>query len=219
MRGELPLPEHVRAFSSSGKLPDPERPKKVIREVFGFAAKRLAKFTNAQLSAAVEYVLCGADWTSGEHGLASNAENKEPDTDDESQSTIIKFSSTGASAVTSAISGVKKAAGVATKGVAMLASSLGQVGGSLGHAASQVANFMRSVQQMGAIGGIMAGAQIAIEYFSKKYVEAVDKMKKAVVDAEAAKERVKQVENTRRAAVGNAKMALVDAERTPIYSR
>lgn len=96
--------------------------------------------------------------------------------------TIIKFSSTGARAVTSAISGVKESAGVATKGVSMLASSLGQVGGSLGHAARQVANFMWSIQQMGAIGGIMAGAQIAIEHFSKKYVEAVDKMKKAVDD-------------------------------------
>lgn len=48
-----------------GKLPDPNRPKRVIKEVFTFAGKRLAKFTRRQLQSAVEYALYGADWTVG----------------------------------------------------------------------------------------------------------------------------------------------------------
>lgn len=61
----------LNAFALSrhaGRLPDPNRPKKVIRSVFAFASKRLAKFTRRQLGAAVEYALYGADWTVGEHG-------------------------------------------------------------------------------------------------------------------------------------------------------
>ena len=64
----------LHAFALSrhpDKLFDPTRPEKVIKAVFSFAAKRLAKFTRAQLSAAVEYVLFGADWTVGAHGLAN----------------------------------------------------------------------------------------------------------------------------------------------------
>lgn len=61
----------LHAFALSrhpGKLPDPNRPKKVIKSVYTFAAKRLCKFTRAQLAAAVEYALFGADWTVGEVG-------------------------------------------------------------------------------------------------------------------------------------------------------
>ena len=50
------------------KLADAFRARRVIREVYRFAAKRLALYTSAQLSAAVDYVLYGADWTVGEHG-------------------------------------------------------------------------------------------------------------------------------------------------------
>ena len=50
------------------KLADAFRARRVIREVYRFAAKRLALYTPAQLSAAVDYVLYGADWTVGEHG-------------------------------------------------------------------------------------------------------------------------------------------------------
>ena len=60
----------LHAFALSrhpGKLPDANRPKKVIEAVFNFAGKRLAKFTRAQLAAAVEYCLFGADWTVGAH--------------------------------------------------------------------------------------------------------------------------------------------------------
>ena len=61
----------LHAFALSrhpGKLPDANVPEKVIKKVFTFAGKRLAKFTGAQLRSAVEYVLYGADWTVGAHG-------------------------------------------------------------------------------------------------------------------------------------------------------
>ena len=61
----------LHAFALSrhpGKLPDANRPKRVIKEVFTFAGKRLAKFTRAQLQSAVDYALFGADWTVGAHG-------------------------------------------------------------------------------------------------------------------------------------------------------
>ena len=47
------------------KLPDANVPKRVIKEVFTFAGKRLAKFTRRQLQSAVDYALFGADWTVG----------------------------------------------------------------------------------------------------------------------------------------------------------
>ena len=71
------------------KLPDPERPKMVVREVFGFAAKRLAKFTNAQLSAAVEYVLFGADWKTGEHGPAKPVSSAPSPTEEEGKASTV----------------------------------------------------------------------------------------------------------------------------------
>ena len=57
-----------------GKLPDANVPKKVIKEVFTFAGKRLAKFTGSQLRAAVDYALYGADWTVGAHGPKKSGE-------------------------------------------------------------------------------------------------------------------------------------------------
>lgn len=67
----------LHAFALSrhpGKLPDANVPEKVIKKVFTFAGKRLAKFTGAQLRSAVEYVLYGADWTVGAHGQKKNGE-------------------------------------------------------------------------------------------------------------------------------------------------
>ena len=52
----------------AGKLVDAFSPKKLIRTVFRFAAKRLVCFTEEQLSAAVDYCLFGADWPAGERG-------------------------------------------------------------------------------------------------------------------------------------------------------
>ena len=50
------------------RLVDAFSPKKLIRTVFRFAAKRLALYTDDQLSAAVDYCLFGADWTARERG-------------------------------------------------------------------------------------------------------------------------------------------------------
>ena len=50
------------------KLPDVFDPKRLIRKVFTWCAKHLAHLTREQLSAAVDYVLFGADWTAGERG-------------------------------------------------------------------------------------------------------------------------------------------------------
>ena len=58
-------------------LADADRPKRVIRAVFKFAAKRLARFTREQLRAAVEYALFGADWTACEAGAKSSSSRNE----------------------------------------------------------------------------------------------------------------------------------------------
>ena len=82
----------LHAFALSrhpGKLPEPTRPKKVIKDVFNFAGKRLAKFTRAQLSAAVDYCLFGADWTVGAHGPAPSTKHRAPNTGDEVASPTI----------------------------------------------------------------------------------------------------------------------------------
>ena len=50
------------------ELVDADRPRRVIRAVFRFAARRLCRFTREQLRAAVEYALFGADWTACEAG-------------------------------------------------------------------------------------------------------------------------------------------------------
>lgn len=61
----------------AGRLPDPNKPRKVIKAVFGFARKRLAKFTAAQLGSAIDYALYGADWTVGAHGPAKKRPEKD----------------------------------------------------------------------------------------------------------------------------------------------
>ena len=60
-----------------GLLPDPNKPRKVIKAVFTFAKKRLAKFTRAQLAAAVDYALLGADWTAGAAAPKAKAEGEQ----------------------------------------------------------------------------------------------------------------------------------------------
>ena len=72
-----------------GLLPDPNKPRKVIKAVFTFAKKRLSKFTRAQLSAAVDYALLGADWTAGAHGPSQAAKHPAPITDPQPPSPTI----------------------------------------------------------------------------------------------------------------------------------
>ena len=59
------------------KLPDADRREKVVKAVFKFAKKRLAKYTKAQLTSAIDYVLFGADWTVGASAPAKSEECRE----------------------------------------------------------------------------------------------------------------------------------------------
>lgn len=52
-------------------LPDAFNPRRIIRAVYKFAAKRLVRYTMEQLRNAVDYVLFGADWTCGEVAVKS----------------------------------------------------------------------------------------------------------------------------------------------------
>lgn len=71
---------HCFALSRpAAKLPDAFSPRKVIKAVFKFAAKRLSRFTQAQLSAAVAYALFGADWTACEAAPAKSGADKAED--------------------------------------------------------------------------------------------------------------------------------------------
>ena len=57
---------HAFALSRRAeKLPDADNREKVVKAVFKYASKRLAKYTKAQLTSAIDYVLFGADWTFG----------------------------------------------------------------------------------------------------------------------------------------------------------
>lgn len=68
---------HAYALSRpASALADPFSPRRVVRAVYRFAAKRLVRFTREQISAAVEYCLFGADWTAGESGGADRRERK-----------------------------------------------------------------------------------------------------------------------------------------------
>ena len=80
---------HAYALSRPAeKLPDAFRARHVIRKVYTYAAKRLALYTPAQLSAAVDYVLFGADWKTGEHGPVIGA-SRPVDQEEESASTVL----------------------------------------------------------------------------------------------------------------------------------
>ena len=65
-RNFLFLHAYALSFVDPAKLPDAFAPKRLIRKVFMFAAKRLARYTTEQLRNAVDYALYGADWTAGE---------------------------------------------------------------------------------------------------------------------------------------------------------
>ena len=60
------------------RLPDPCRPERLRREVLEFAGRRLSRFTAEQLSAAVDYVVFGADWTTGEVAPPKDADGASP---------------------------------------------------------------------------------------------------------------------------------------------
>ena len=73
-RNFLFLHAYALSFVDPAKLPDAFAPKRLIRKVFMFAAKRLARYTTEQLRNAVDYALFGADWTCGEAAPKSNTQ-------------------------------------------------------------------------------------------------------------------------------------------------
>ena len=81
---------HAYALSRPAEnLPDAFRARRVIRKVFTYAAKRLALYTSDQLSAAVDYVLFGADWKTGEHGPEPSTKHQAPSTNNQAPSTVL----------------------------------------------------------------------------------------------------------------------------------
>lgn len=62
----------------------------------------------------------------------------------------------------------------ATKGIV---GALSSVGGEAGGVVGKISSVVGSFAQLGAIGGVIAGVQIAFDQFAKHYMEAADKMK------------------------------------------
>lgn len=71
------------------RLPDAFRARRVIRKVFSYAAKRLALYTPGQLSSAVDYVLFGSDWTTGEHGPEPSTNHQPSTTNQQPPTTVL----------------------------------------------------------------------------------------------------------------------------------
>ena len=66
---------HAFALSRrSEKLPDADNREKVVKAVKKFAEKTLARYTQRQVTSAVDYALFGADWTFGAHGPKKSGE-------------------------------------------------------------------------------------------------------------------------------------------------
>lgn len=92
---------------------------------------------------------------------------------------LTKYAGAGADATVNGINKVKSSAGVAINGLKQLGTVVGGMDGKLSQAANGVMNFMLTVQTMGAIGGIMAGAQVAITIISSHFIEKANEMVKA----------------------------------------
>ena len=73
-RNSLFLHAFALSFLDPAKLPDAFAPRRVIKAVYIFAAKRLVRYTAEQLRNAVDYVLYGADWTCGEAAVPKSSE-------------------------------------------------------------------------------------------------------------------------------------------------
>ena len=111
---------------------------------------------------------------------------------------ITKYSGAGATAAVKGVKNVKNACGIAARGMLTLASSLGSADSALGKTAHAALNLFTSVQQMGAIGGIMAGAQIAINVACEKIVASYDKMLERIESAgEKIRERLQKIDDAR----------------------
>ena len=122
---------------------------------------------------------------------------------------ITKYSGAGATAAVKGVTNVKNACGIAARGALSLASSLGSADSALGKTANAALNLFTSVQQMGAIGGIMAGAQIAINVACEKIVASYDKMLEKIESAgQKIRDRLDKLNEVR---MDGVKQALEDA--------
>lgn len=122
---------------------------------------------------------------------------------------ITKYSGAGATAAVKGVTNVKNACGIAARGALSLASSLGSADSALGKTANAALNLFTSVQQMGAIGGIMAGAQIAINIACEKIVASYDKMLEKI---ESAGQKIRdRLDKLNEARMDGVKKALEDA--------
>lgn len=122
---------------------------------------------------------------------------------------ITKYSGAGAAAAVKGVTNVRNACGIAARGALTLASSLGSADSALGKTAHAALNLFTSVQQMGAIGGIMAGAQIAINIACEKIVASYDKMLEKIESAgQKIRDRLDKLNEVR---MDGVKQALEDA--------
>ena len=75
LRSSLYLDAFALSRFDADALPDADNPRKVIRGVYGFAARRLVRYTVRQLRDAIDYVVSGADWTLGESAVPRPAKD------------------------------------------------------------------------------------------------------------------------------------------------
>lgn len=86
----------------------------------------------------------------------------------------------------------------AARMMAPLGTMLGEMGGKLGQLSTQLLGVWDGIQKLGAIGGMMAGAQIAITMWANRAKEAVEDFKQAVDRlAERVKKRGEEIERVR----------------------
>lgn len=96
---------------------------------------------------------------------------------------ITKYAGAGAEAAKNGIKGVSQMCSMAAKSTMSLVSSLGSSDSAMGKVAKSALTLFSSVQQMGAIGGIIAGAQMAIQMVSEYFIERANKMVEAIEEA------------------------------------
>lgn len=122
---------------------------------------------------------------------------------------ITKYSGAGATAAVKGVTNVKNACGIAARGMLSLASSLGSTDSALGKTANEALNLLTSVQQMGAIGGIIAGVQMAINVACEKIIASYDRMLEKI---ESAGQRIKdRLEKLNEVRIDGVKQALEEA--------
>lgn len=89
---------------------------------------------------------------------------------------VTKYAGAGAEAAVSSIGKVSKACSLAARGAMSIASSLGSADSAFTKTARSALQLFTSIQQLGAIGGIIAGTQILIEKISEHFIQAAEEM-------------------------------------------